>query len=251
LHLDELKREIVEFLDGETYTVMEEDDPEPGVRRAVVRNLAPIPNHWPLVIGDALHNLRSALDHAITDLTVAHHGSRLDKTEFPVFTDDGDFDRTKKTGEPAPGSGIFKIRGVDPASAKLIRDLQPFNFTDKSNITVLQLVHDLNLEDKHRALHVLRSHGEGGEVRWLRDTQPIEITMLLGNPIEDGSVLGRWMPVSPAPGEPDMKFTINAVVMFGPDTPHFANRRVDETGDMLIRGVRRILGYLDGSIPIH
>jgi len=59
------------------------------VRKEPPRDLAP-------VIGDSVHNLRSALDHLVYELSSTTVREKIN-TQFPIFTDERDY---RKRGEP-------------------------------------------------------------------------------------------------------------------------------------------------------
>ena len=53
--------------------------------RWTVTRLDPAPPHWPALIGDVVHNLRSALDNAIWAHVVAAHGEKYaDRYRFEI-----------------------------------------------------------------------------------------------------------------------------------------------------------------------
>ena len=101
-----------------------------------------LPDELPFIVGDLFHNLRSGLDHAITDLTIAYTGEVLARTEFPVFTQEEAFDATsRRTGEPVPGSGLYKIRGVGPRCRRLIRAAQGFDVETEA-LSAIHVIQD-------------------------------------------------------------------------------------------------------------
>jgi hypothetical protein len=71
-HIDDFNQEIIEFTGRDPYGIIEDRDSQPGklVIRYVVR--APPPHTWPLLVGDAIHNLRSALDLLACDIMQMH-----------------------------------------------------------------------------------------------------------------------------------------------------------------------------------
>src|SRR6266571_3990435 len=80
-HIDELEAAIVAFHSTGPYKVVTVDDPQTGKRIAKIgKEPAPIPDEVPLLLGDAVHAIRSSLDHfaynAIPNLT--------QDTAFPV-----------------------------------------------------------------------------------------------------------------------------------------------------------------------
>lgn len=107
---------------------------------------------WGVRVGEIVHNLRSALDHAIWELVLLHTGSppaKGTKNQFPIFD--------TKAGFDARGVPQF-LRGVHPKAIDLIRSEQPFPAQDGGTgediKSPLWHLHELSNHDKHRTLHV-------------------------------------------------------------------------------------------------
>lgn len=99
-----------------------------------------IPEEVPLVIGDAVHNLRAALDLMACDLVSMHGGTVSKWTNFP-------FRDTRKEVEDTINSGEIKIAGKDIID--LILDvIKPYKGGDDA----LCALHSLDIADKHRLL---------------------------------------------------------------------------------------------------
>lgn len=116
------------------------------------------PPEFGLIIGDCLHNLRSALDSLAYDLARACKGEPLPDdiaktSEFPIFIDPAKFaeQRERKIGATAPD-----VQAV-------IEELQPYhgrnNFASLTSLIArhrpyahhpLWLLHELSRRDKHR-----------------------------------------------------------------------------------------------------
>jgi len=90
---------------------------------------------WGLVLGDAIHNLRSALDHLAWQLVIANGGTPHDGmggTQFPVV------EKPKQ---------IAISGGIDAQALQIIDDVQPYHGTsDGQN---LLLLNKLDIMDKH------------------------------------------------------------------------------------------------------
>lgn len=118
-----------------------------------------------LLAGDCVHNMRSALDHVAYQLATSYSGSLLDSQlksiEFPIIGDADDFSRTTKRGEPAPGSGLARIKYIDPKAQVLIKAMQPYEGGDWE---LLASLHDLDRIDKHRELTLSVAMSESIEV---------------------------------------------------------------------------------------
>ncbi len=64
-HLADLKLEIGGFIAGDPYKFRVHDDPD-GTRHLILESRKPIPLRWSAIVGDIVHNSRSALDLLVT-----------------------------------------------------------------------------------------------------------------------------------------------------------------------------------------
>lgn len=110
---------------------------------------------WSLIVGDAFHNLRSALDHLVLRLAVLNGTSHADAQEvtfFPVCLDGPSF-RSSVKG--------FK-RCISQETLAALKTLQPYTTANAVKIpakhNILYIVSQLDNIDKHRMLLVI----EGG-----------------------------------------------------------------------------------------
>ena len=62
-HIRDLKAECDVFLKRNPYRRVAQENPETGERVTVFRVVETAPDQISLVLGDAIHNLRSSLDH--------------------------------------------------------------------------------------------------------------------------------------------------------------------------------------------
>lgn len=101
-----------------------------------------------LNVGDAVHNLRSALDHLVCQLAIAAgHGSACSHTQFPVFRNDSAKNRTT-IGR--------RLNGLTPAARAEIEALQPYKRTPLApESDPLWMLSELDNVDKHRILVVV------------------------------------------------------------------------------------------------
>ncbi len=120
-----------------------------------LRFLEPIPVEWAVILGEAIHDLRSALDQAVYWLTIDHTGGPLKNSSFPVNTRKADFERRKKSGAWTNDSGMHKIRGIGTGPQAFIEALQPYpQRYRRSYCRDLRTIHDLWNQDKHRLVHL-------------------------------------------------------------------------------------------------
>lgn len=114
------------------------------------------PARWSCIIGDALHNLRCALDHTLYAAILAERDDPGD-TQYPIFTSESEFNRTNRDGTPGARSGLRKIQQVtNPAVRDAIVNSQPYRRMPEvgsRHRSALVVLEDLDNADKHGALH--------------------------------------------------------------------------------------------------
>jgi hypothetical protein len=97
-----------------------------------------MPDHWPLLAGEAIQNLRSSLDHFV----FAASGCQ-DHTQFPILTD------PLKFGRKARGM----LPGIPPETRQSIERSQPYHEAPEAPTRVaLEQLRMLSNLDKHRVL---------------------------------------------------------------------------------------------------
>ncbi len=154
-HLDRLEMEIAEWRALQPYRLGRHRDEVPETEFVgTIRLEPPIPASFALLSGDAVHNLRSALDHLACALVEARDPSTSEtgpaQVEFPIFRDEGEFDR--RVFNPARPRRINKI---DLAAQAAIRRVQPFTNPGAALFDPLWVLHRLDIIDKHRQLSIL------------------------------------------------------------------------------------------------
>ena len=159
-HLEVLRDEIDSFLgtaDAEKPygSVLQKDD-ETGKRRLCASVHRRPPPQISILIGDCLHNLRSALDHLAWKLG-GDPPPNEKSSEFPIF-----WDRSLFRKNPSGRSGYDKIAGAEERAQAIIEDVQPFNRADDPKLDPLWMLHELSTEDKHRLPVVTGLAVEGG-----------------------------------------------------------------------------------------
>lgn len=121
-----------------------------------VQLLEPIRPEWSVWLGEAIHDLRSALDQVVYQLSIEHMGRPLAKTQFPIFSKRKKFAETsKKFPGGIPGSGLYQIRGLASGPHAFIEALQPYPQRHRRSVhRSLASLHDLWNQDKHRLVHL-------------------------------------------------------------------------------------------------
>jgi hypothetical protein len=134
---------------GETLPPKVEVNSKGHVERTTFRHPKPRPLDptLPLIIGDCIHNLRSALDHLVYQLAILN-GAGPDaagKTSFPIYLRPNMFQDvvSKKVAPFISGTALTEID-----------KLQPYKTPDPENCTLWKLS-QLDNFDKHRLLLVV------------------------------------------------------------------------------------------------
>jgi len=144
------------------HAVLVETDPDTGYDSLKFEPSEPVPEQFMCIAGDALHNLRTALDFVANDIEFSHTGKRTKHTKFPVGN-------TRDELVVAINGG-FKHKAPERIINFIVDVIQPYERGDGDPIWAL---HTLDIEDKHRLLipHMhfkwlrhLRYKDESGEV---------------------------------------------------------------------------------------
>jgi hypothetical protein len=108
--------------------------------RAVIRE--PPPLQWALIIGDALQNLNSVLDHLAWELTAP--SARTATTYFPVFEVEDKFLKSRNVKAA--------MEGFYPEHRAFFEHSQPYLWPQHPSLHPLALLRRLANIDKHRVL---------------------------------------------------------------------------------------------------
>jgi len=171
-HLATLHREMEAWQDREPWTL--EPEVHDGGRKHFwrVRLSEPIPVGWAVVLGEAVHDLRSALDQAVYWLTIDWTGKAVDDSAFPVCTSGHNFRHWSKKRKRWNG-GCHKIRGIGPGPQAFIEALQPYpQRYRRSYCFEIRLLNDLWNQDKHRLVHLWGLRFGNAQVRLDKRVEP-------------------------------------------------------------------------------
>jgi hypothetical protein len=139
-HIDDFDLRLRD-LAQDTHELTVEFDPKYGCDVIHVAPFAAVPDEFSLILGDALHNLRSALDYQICAIEYAHTRDIGEKTAFPVCETQDEL-RTAVSG--GLGSRI-----PSAISDFLVETVQPYKGGDGVPIWHL---HELEIVDQRRLL---------------------------------------------------------------------------------------------------
>jgi hypothetical protein len=132
---------IIEFVAGKNHEVFVEHDLHGGDDALKVQTTASLPDEFALTLGDAVHNLRTALDYVINEIELLDMGTMTKFTKFPFY----------KTHESLVGAinGGFKEKIPKQVINCIVAIVQPYITGDGEILCGLD---DLDIADKHQLL---------------------------------------------------------------------------------------------------
>ncbi len=138
-HLATITADVHAYLALKPYGVGTKRAPETGRMIYFVANVHPTPLRISATIGDAIHNLRCALDHLAYQLILVGTGKQpSSRVYFPIADD-----RTKYLEQRRR-----QFKGATQAAIATLDGLEPY----KGGNDLLWCLHKLNNVDKHRVL---------------------------------------------------------------------------------------------------
>jgi hypothetical protein len=240
-HIQAADKTIGRWLDSDAYRILEEHDSE-ARRTAYVARYCDLPSQLPDLVGEAVHNLRTALDHLALALNAkgyaeANGGAALPvaeeaKSSFPIFGN------VNQKGEPRDGKQMFRsATGYSnmPQGAKdLIQALQPYRRGENFARDPLWIVHELSRIDKHR-IDLTVSASAPRQLMNANFPEISEGVFGTGGPMHNGKELSWWV-VPEGADEPDTDFHFTRGVAFGEGTPL--------TEKPVVRSLREVRNFL-------
>lgn len=238
-HANALDATIQRWLEDRPYSLSLDVDAETGEQVCRIHVVRHPPLEWSVVIGEAIHGLRSALDHAVYALS-GLKGEPPSGTEFPIFKDEPMFRNTNRPG------GLWKIRGLGDAAREVVESVQPFHHSGgEPERHLVWVLHQLSNADKHRSLNLTSAFLGQSEVTLESDGGVVlkrqEISE--SGPVEDGAELARWSVAVRGEGKVELKAKIAYGVAFDEAGPA-KGEPIKSSFDMLGNGVKSIVGML-------
>lgn len=146
-HVASLHADISAFFQGDPYRLVVESNADFTEHLAYPRLIAASPfNQWALRVGEAVHNMRSAIDHAVYELGVRESGQ-----------------------EPPPGAKVlmmpvsdgskpysdWRVKTLSEEARAFIESIQPYNHPNGFHNSGLWVLNEIDIADKHRLLQVV------------------------------------------------------------------------------------------------
>jgi hypothetical protein len=150
-HLLEVERACREMPMRQALELMTGVDSQTGKFKAIYMAHSDMPMQFAPIVGDAVHNLRSAFDYIAVGLTLPPIGTGdLKDSYFPTGKDRQAFIEARD-GVPA-GRGkrknVGKMEGAPADALRMVEELEPYDGGKYS----IRALHDLDIIDKHKLL---------------------------------------------------------------------------------------------------
>lgn len=137
-HLRDLETARDGFIASTPYAIQSEFNPQTGYDEFTVTNIQTPPDEIGTIVGDAIHNLRSALDHLAYQLVLANRQNPSSQTCFPIYDDAAKYN-SGRTG---------KLKGMAQDAIDAIDNIKPY----LGGEDIFWYLHKLDIADKHHAL---------------------------------------------------------------------------------------------------
>lgn len=137
-HINELNSVLQRFIDTNPYGVIIKKDPDSGSNTLAIDATKPIPEEITAILGDAIHNLRAALDLAVWD-AIARAGGTPNRNSCLPFCE------TEERLIAKVKQGLEKIASRDICDL-IIYGIKPYQGGDD----FLYGLNRLDIIDKHR-----------------------------------------------------------------------------------------------------
>jgi hypothetical protein len=138
---DDFHTESARYFKSNPYGIQRRDNPKTGECTFYLTQVPDIPLQLVAIIGDALHNLRSALDHLAWQLVIKAGNIPTNVTAFPICD----------SAKHHQHESRKRLKGMSQNAIDAIDNLRPYKGGgDPENL--LWCLHRLNAIDKHRLL---------------------------------------------------------------------------------------------------
>lgn len=205
-HANIFYRELKDWVDAGPYVIRKKINTDSSRYSMVIEQIKTQPplDHWACVIGDCVHNLRSALDHFIYAAAIRESGQdpppKKRSLQFPIADSPDKF--SAQAGRIEPLNLSMKAE---------IERLQPYNRRHPSLPPLLGLLRDLDDFDKHRLLSVVLSQVGEGEFNFhLPPGSGKPVVDFMRERLEEGTEIA-WFTIDPP--QPNVQFEHKALIV--------------------------------------
>jgi hypothetical protein len=173
-HIAEFRTKAATIRNGYC-TIKPEEDQE---RKTTVMRIAiepKAPDELRLVAGDALFNLRAALDYIITQAILSNGQTPTRSNQFPIAQDPKSFQN----------AGSRQLAGVSDEVRAILETVQPYH-PGNEPLRVLSKLHN---PDKHQRLNLTSVVADSSHLRTIGGASPFRLVSDI--PLYDGGIFGN------------------------------------------------------------
>lgn len=222
-HIADLDAERIAFLGSDPYAGIARFNSEDNQTIFVLESVPEIPDSIPTILGDAVHNLRVALDYLASEL-VRTAGLESKGVYFPIA------ENAEKYAAESGG----KTKGMPEAAKSKIDALQPYGGGNEG----LWVLHKLDIIDKHRLLPAVGM--KIGSFQVNLSLTPTEYNFAMPSILEKGDIIG-WVAGN---READKQMSVTADLTFG-EPESLEGRPMIETLNQLVGMVEAIISHFE------
>jgi hypothetical protein len=142
-HVNDLQAEVTQFLNTQPYKVSTKRDRQTRKLIYYVASVEPTPDNLPLIAGDAIQNLLSALDHLAYQIVCCDTGQNPPPNPGQIYFPIGGI-----SAKEYEAVKVRKIKGARKETLDAIDAIKPY----RGGNDLLWSLHGLNNIDKHRLL---------------------------------------------------------------------------------------------------
>lgn len=154
-HFQNADNLVRSYMNSHPYEIRREENPDTGLSFWITLKEEP-PEEIALAAGDGIHNLRSALDHIVYEISCKTAGQHVPDTAFPILMNPKHWDAKDGHRHFKRNSGRNQLHAIPVPARDLIEDLQPYKGFDVAHWQRERLleIRDLDNADKHRNLNL-------------------------------------------------------------------------------------------------
>ncbi len=228
-HMKALDEEWKVFGKTQSYKGYHQFKSDTGEWNCYLSLAEPIPIKLSMILGDALNNMRSSLDHLVGRFVELHGGKVTRSHAFPICDDIASFEKQGRQLAGIPADGPERI---------LIEEAQPYQRGEDWREHPLAVLNKMTNTDKHRAIHIAASYPQAASaldlLTWTPDdAELIDHTLVWqpGQPVEDRTHMARLQFSEAHPAEEvNIKASLPLSLAFGDPEP---GPQKDSVADLL------------------
>ena len=150
-----IEGEVRAWFAGKLYSVIDYHDIQTGWHSIKPEPIIePIPLRWPVVLGELIHDIRSALDHIITLLVIANGRVPNVGNQFPIYSWGYEPTWTKRDWNQRRNQFQRCVSGMSADDVAIIKALQPYRRRHIGRLpyNALETIAEFSNLDKHQTL---------------------------------------------------------------------------------------------------